>query len=133
MTLSRVFMSGVLLAGIGLGVAACGGGGDDGGGSAQAADQPRNTPTTAPSHVEVQVLDNLFEPRIRSAKVNEEVRWVWDSANQHSVTGTYNGATVESPAQAGGSTFSFTFTTPGTFAYTCGVHGESMKGQIIIQ
>lgn len=133
MTLSRVFMSGVLLAGIGLGVTACGGGGDDGGGSAQAADQPRSTPTTAPIHVEVQVLDNLFEPRIRSAKVNEEVRWVWDASNQHSVIGTYNGAAVESPAQTSGATFSFTFTAAGTFDYKCGIHGDAMKGQIIIQ
>lgn len=134
MTRFRWLACGVLLAGIALGLVACGGGGgDDDGGGAQAAGQPSATPTSGPTRVEVQVLDNLFEPRTRSAKVGQEVRWVWDATNQHSVKGTYNGAAVESQSQGSGGTFSFTFETPGTFDYTCGVHGESMKGRIIIQ
>ena len=37
-----------------------------------------------------------------------------------------------STTTAGGATFSFTFDTPGTYAYHCGIH-PSMTGEVIVQ
>lgn len=128
-----VLFGGVAVAALGLLFAACGGDDDAGSGAsnAQAAMQPTATPTV--SKARVQVLDNLFEPRLRSAKVGQTVEWVWDSNNEHSVVGEYDGESIDSGLQKGGGTFSFVFETAGTFEYTCGVHGDSMKGRVIIE
>jgi plastocyanin len=32
-----------------------------------------------------------------------------------------------------GQTYSFTFTTPGTYHYDCAVHGVAMTGTIVVQ
>jgi plastocyanin len=32
-----------------------------------------------------------------------------------------------------GMTYTFTFTTPGTYSYDCAVHGAAMTGRIVVQ
>lgn len=91
------------------------------------------TATTAQSGaVTIRVEDNAFAPESRTVPVGTEVTWQWAGSNPHSVVGTFAGAAVSSPTQNSG-TFKFTFTSAGTFAYQCGVHGQTMSGTIVVQ
>jgi plastocyanin len=77
-----------------------------------------------------------FEPASLTVPVGATVTWTWVSGF-HSVTPTGtpsftgNGGPVSAP-----STFSQTFTTPGTYLYYCVVHGTptaGMRGTIVVQ
>lgn len=61
--------------------------------------------------------------------VNNTVEWVNQDSVTHTVTAD-NGA-FDSGDLASGSTFSFTFTAPGTFQYHCNIH-PFMTGTIIV-
>ena len=78
----------------------------------------------------------LFDPFTVSIEPGDTVMWVW-KANDHSVTsGSPGGATglFDSGIQNNGFTFSYTFTTPGTFNYFCLPHGTccNMIGKVIV-
>jgi len=71
----------------------------------------------------------------------DAVVWHFPSGFPYHTTTECGGASCDDPApptpvwdsgvQVGG-TYSFTFTTPGTYLYQCGVHGALMRGQIIV-
>ncbi len=66
-----------------------------------------------------------FSPQDVTINVGDTVQWTW-VGNDHSTTsgtpGNPNGI-WDSGVQNTGATFSFTFSTPGTFPYFCTVHG----------
>jgi amicyanin len=64
-------------------------------------------------------------------KVGDTVTWTNNDSAPHTVTAD-DGKTFASPTLSQGGTFSFTFTTPGTFAYHCAVH-PSMKGVVVVE
>ncbi|MEX0784363.1 MAG: cupredoxin domain-containing protein [Dehalococcoidia bacterium] len=99
--------------------------------TATTAAQPTAT-TAQPGATTIRVEDNAFAPESRTVTVGSEVTWQWAGSNPHSVVGTFAGAAVNSPQQTTG-TFKFTFASAGTFSYICGVHGQSMSGQIVVQ
>lgn len=77
---------------------------------------------------------NTFTPRTLSIAVGDTVTWTW-VANNHSATSGTPGAPsglFDSGIRNNGSTFSFTFTTAGTVAYYCRVHGAMMTGTITV-
>ncbi|MBA2434879.1 MAG: hypothetical protein H0V54_07330, partial [Chthoniobacterales bacterium] len=77
----------------------------------------------------------VFEPFSVSIQPGDTVMWSWKS-NHHTVTAGTPGAPTglfDSGIQNLGSTFSFTFTNPGTFNYYCTPHGaEGMSGVVIV-
>ena len=94
--------------------------------------------TTAPSgdggeDATVTVEDNSFSPAEVTIGVNHEVIWEWSGSNPHSVVGTFNGESVESPTLTGAGTFVFAFSEAGTFEYQCGIHGAGMSGTVTIE
>jgi plastocyanin len=64
------------------------------------------------------------------------VRWTW-ADDSHTVTSTGAPSFPGHPAQASPpEVYTFTFTTPGTYAYYCSVHGSpnsGMRGTVVVQ
>ncbi len=86
---------------------------------------------TAPT---VSITDNAFTPQPLTVKAGTTVTWNWaNTRNPHSVVGKYAGQDIDSGRHTGADQFTFTFTSPGTFDYQCGVHGASMPGKIIVE
>ncbi len=111
------------------GPAACGG--DD--------DTPAGPPPTAtkagavPSNLTtVHVRDNRFTPLGLQVPAGTRVTWQFEGTTGHSVTGVYNGESVDSGVLTGGN-FEFVFDEGGTtFEYTCSVHGAAMAGTVTV-
>jgi plastocyanin len=80
----------------------------------------------------VSVNNNSFDPNEAVVKTGGTVTWTWNSGVvQHNVTYSTGPGTLpaNSPTQAGGTTFSTTFTSIGTYAYHCSIHA-GMDGTI---
>jgi hypothetical protein len=67
---------------------------------------------------------------VSSIDVGDTVRWTWTDAASHSVLSTGVLFPSSSVFSGVGTTYSHTFTSAGSFPYTCGVHGASMAGTI---
>src|SRR5438445_1904558 len=93
------------------------------------------TASGAPTAVGVSVANNSFSPATANVKVGGTVTWTWNSGNTgHNVTYSSGPGTLpaNSPTQAGGTTFSTTFTTVGTYAYHCTIHlGMAGTGKVL--
>jgi plastocyanin len=81
------------------------------------------TPTTkAPPAVGVSVTDNVFTPSSVTARVGQEVTWVWDGQGQHGIQ--FAGSPTPTVAPTGhGHIYVRAFDTPGVYLYYCPVHG----------
>ena len=77
----------------------------------------------------VSIVDFAFEEQTLTIPVGTTVDWVNNDAFAHSVVA--EDGSFASEDMAPGATFSFTFTTPGEFAYICGIH-PSMLGTIVV-
>ena len=84
-------------------------------GSAAAAPVPVSGTTVA-------ITNFAFSPASLTVKAGTKVTWTNKDADAHTVTSTGSGGPLNSPAMATGDTFSFTFTTPGTYNYLCTIH-----------
>lgn len=85
--------------------------------------------------VAVAVGNNFFSPANITINAGETVKWTWTStgAVSHSVESTGSPSFTSSAVLSGnGQTYSFTFNTPGTYAYDCVVHGASMSGTVTV-
>ena len=104
---------------------------------------PTPEPISGPPTAAVTVGDIFFEsghngssdPAVDTVAVNGTVTWTWASteALPHSVQSLGSPSFTSSGIQAGpGQTYSFTFTTEGTYEYNCAVHGQIMRGQVVV-
>lgn len=65
--------------------------------------------------------------------VNNTVEWTNDdTGTHHTVTSASGNGTISSGDMAPGATFSYTFTTPGTYDYTCVYHAW-MVGTVVVK
>ena len=81
---------------------------------------------TAPT---VSIVNMSFQPASLTINVGQTVTWTNNDTMAHTVTsdtGVWNSGTLNP-----GASFSFTFTTPGTYTYHCAFHG-SMTGTIVV-
>jgi len=84
---------------------------------------------------DVAVQDDMFAPASITIDAGDTVEWTWSGPNPHSVTsdagGLFNSGVLNSGA------FAFTFTSAGTYAYYCSVHGArggiGMSGTVTVQ
>ncbi len=126
-----------------LALAACGG-------SSSSPSAPQNNtggPTTggntggSVNTNQVTVGVGAFTPTSITVAAGTTVTWTWNSCStdpyygqtcvSHSVMFDQNGG-PQSLTQDSGS-WSYTFTTKGTFTYHCAVHGTSMSGTVVVQ
>jgi len=113
-----------------------------GGGGGDPTPPPSGGPP-APTTAAVTVGDIFFKsalngssnPAVDTVAVNGTVTWTWATteALPHSVQSTGSPSFTSSGIQSGsGSTYQFTFATPGTYQYDCAVHGQMMTGRIVV-
>jgi adhesin/invasin len=101
------------------------------------------TAVSAPLTATVQVGDPHFFKSVRNASENPAVdtiavggtvTWNWVGQISHSVQSTGTQTFTSSAIKMGvGQTYSFTFTTAGTYTYDCAVHGTLMTGRVVVQ
>jgi len=75
-------------------------------------------------------------PAIDTVAVGSTVTWTWTATGSvaHSVQSERTPSFPSSAIETGdGNSYSFTFTTPGRYAYDCAVHGAAMSGTIVVQ
>jgi plastocyanin len=118
--LKRTLTIGLLVAALGIGLAACGG----------AADEPAAVQPPTAGGTTVSVHDNTFDPGTIEVQVGDTVEWTNKGGIAHTVTGT-GVAGFDSGSLAPGETFSFTPEKAGTFSYVCTFH-PGMRGTIAV-
>jgi plastocyanin len=75
-------------------------------------------------------------PAVDTVAAGTTVTWTWTSTGStpHSVRSEEEPTFTSSDNLTGnGMTYTFTFTTPGTYHYDCAVHGDAMTGTIVVQ
>src|SRR5260221_1892468 len=90
--------------------------------------KPTPTPTPATSS-SVSIMNFSFSPNSLTVKVGTKVTWTNHDSVTHTVTS--NQRTFNSSVPPG-SSFSFTFTKAGTYAYHCNIH-RYMMATIVVQ
>ncbi len=99
---------------------------------------PTATATQASNTQTVMIISSgsfAFSPASLTIKAGTTVTWKNTTTVPHTVTsddGKSFDSGMANPIAAQGGTFSFTFTTAGTFAYHCAIH-PFMKATIIVQ
>ncbi|MEV5957736.1 cupredoxin family copper-binding protein [Streptomyces sp. NPDC051987] len=73
-----------------------------------------------------------FAPRSLTITAGETVTWVNQDQAPHDVKTTSGPASVHSPMLDKGGTWSYTFTTAGTYGYVCTVH-PGMTAQLVVR
>ena len=100
-----------------------------------AAEPDAPPPVTYASNGEVQsiqALDNTFRRDMVEVVAGTEVQWQNRGRNDHNIV-PVDGADwgVADPTQFGPKVeYSYVFTTPGTYAYYCSIHGTNNKGMV---
>ena len=99
-------------------------------------------PNQQPPVVSVEVGNDFFtsvhngssNPAVDTVAVNGRVTWTWAELGTHDIdpTGSPSFPASEEMLQPG-STYSVTFTVPGTYTYECSVHGAPMAGRVVVQ
>ena len=81
-----------------------------------------NSPTPA-----VSIENSSFKPANITVRKGAVVEWTNNDTTVHNI----KASAFNSPDLEKGETFEFTFTTAGTYDYSCGIH-PTMKGKIIV-
>jgi plastocyanin len=96
-----------------------------------------SNPTPAPAassqaaqNVSVTIQNFAFAPAAITVKAGTTVTWTNNDTAPHTVTGDTSGP--GSPQIAPGGTYSYTFTTAGTFPYHCSIH-PNMRAAVTVQ
>jgi len=76
-------------------------------------------------------IDNFaFAPDTLTVPAGTTVTWTNHDEDPHNVVA--EGGQFRSPTMGSGATFSYAFTTPGTFTYVCGIH-PFMHGTVVVR
>ena len=79
----------------------------------------------------VTIKDFAYSPSPAQAKVGDVITFTNEDGAPHSaVLDTDSGCATDRLEK--GAAGSLTFSAPGTYAYHCGVHGNSMKGTVTV-
>ncbi len=83
---------------------------------------PAPTAVAGPGPAAVAIVDGGFQPASVSVAAGSPVTWTNSDSSRH--TATADGGAFDSGSLDAGGTFSFTFPSPGTFAYFCAFHSD---------
>lgn len=87
-----------------------------------------NVPAAA-TGTKVTITNFAFTPPNLQVKSGDTVTWTNNDEEPHTVVAEDH--SFHSPGMDANGTFTFTFTTPGTFAYICGIH-PFMRGTVVV-
>src|SRR5579859_7351888 len=82
------------------------------------------TANAAPQAVAVEMTNFAFSPAAVNVHTGDTVTWTNHDTAPHDVTVTSGPVAVHSPLLSTGQTWSYTFTTPGTYDYICSIHPD---------
>ena len=85
--------------------------------------------STAASDTNVLIVYRAYQPSQLTVAAGQTVVWRNSGLGPHTVTaasGAFNSGTMQT-----GATFSYTFSTPGTYSYECLIH-PTMKGTVVV-
>lgn len=123
-----------------LAAVAVGCGGDDGGDTSGAGGEGEAPDATVleGDSVEIEAIDNSFQPESASVAAGTEVTFVNAGRNSHNVVPEDEDAewAVDTEEFQPGDTSSFTFDEPGTYRYYCSIHGTidaGMPGVLVVE
>jgi plastocyanin len=83
---------------------------------------------TAPAASDtVLVVNNQFNPQTVTVASGTTVLWLWPAnSRRHNILPVSPATVPNSPTVVDGPySYSFTFTTPGTYSYFCNIHGDA--------
>lgn len=86
---------------------------------------------SAASH-DLSIVDFAFEPVEQTVFTGEAVGWTNNGAETHTVT-SIEGSELDSGNVAPTEGYGHVFEKPGTYAYHCTIHPDTMKGTITVQ
>ena len=113
--------------------AACGSGGS----SYSTSPNPNPSPSPSGRTTSASMSGTAFHPAVDTVAAGASVTWTNHDGFNHTVTSAPgSGDSFASGAVPGGTTFSHTFSTPGTYTYYCTIHGTpttGMRGVIVVQ
>lgn len=89
-------------------------------------------PTAAAATQQVHMSGYAYGPGTLTINVGDTVTWTNHDQAPHDAVTTAGPAQFRSPMLSTGQTWSFKFTTPGTYSYYCSVHPD-MRGQIVVR
>jgi plastocyanin len=98
--------------------------------SASASEAPASAQPAGASGA-VTIAGFAFSPASLTVKVGTTVTWTNTDSATHTVVWA-DGTRGSGSLTAGGTPYTRTFDTPGTFAYKCGIHA-SMTGTVVVQ
>jgi plastocyanin len=125
-TMRRLVGPLLLVAAVAIIAAACSGTGP----AAYGAPASTAATTTAATATNAATIKGFsFQPDVLKVKVGAKVTWTNDDTVPHTVTADTN--SFASGTLQPASSFSFTFTRPGTYAYHCSIH-PSMHGSVVV-
>lgn len=84
-----------------------------------------------PATVTVTIQNFVFMPTAITIDKGDIIRWTNLDSAPHSAVSIQPGFVTATLAQ--GQTTTTTFDRPGTYEYLCGVHGQSMKGTVVVR
>lgn len=104
---------------------------------------PTPTPTPVPQVVQVAIRNFAFDPNIVTIPLGSTVVWTNYDDSYHTVTsnvpgkigvasGVFDSDDVLGHNMHQFDKYNFTFTQPGTYEYSCKVHGPRMTGKVIV-
>jgi plastocyanin len=88
-----------------------------------------NTGTVFSDQLAIDIKGFAFNPQNATVKVGTQVTWTNKDSAPHTVTASDR--SFDSGTLNQGQSFTFQFTTPGTFSYACTIH-PSMQATIIV-
>jgi plastocyanin len=95
--------------------------------------QDQATPASSAVPNVITVKNFAFSPETLTVRTGTTVTWVNQDEAIHQIDTDGGGpVTFTSPSLDKGSSYEFTFTRPGTYAYHCTIHPE-MKGTVIVE
>ncbi|HEY6736422.1 MAG TPA: cupredoxin family copper-binding protein [Candidatus Saccharimonadia bacterium] len=90
-----------------------------------------STPAPSAITVKASIKDMAFSPAGLTVKAGTTVTWKNEDSVSHNVVETDGQAGPSSGTLANGQTYSFAFSTPGTYHYHCSIH-PSMTGTVTV-
>lgn len=90
-----------------------------------------NTQIT-PGANEVVIQGMAFNPGTITVTANTSIKWINNDNVPHNVTSSTPGLFGSPTISANGGTWSHTFTSPGTFAYTCTIHPTMAAASVTV-
>jgi len=90
----------------------------------------KSSPAPNPGPNQVFIQNMAFNPSSITVAVNTTVTWFNKDGVAHTVTSNNGG--FDSGNVAAGATYSFKFTTAGSFPYHCSIHAN-MNGTVVVQ